>query len=77
MLEMPEGGEIRDLKPVGFTGWEGTMKRKPKLPIVFYAKVVGFEDSRAPSRNWQKKDVRIKVESGHNLELKELLEGLL
>lgn len=77
MFEIPEGGDIEDVKPVAFTAWEGTMKNQPTQPVVFYAKIVGFEDSRAPSRNWQKKDVRIKVEEESVPELKELLDKLL
>lgn len=67
-LEMPEGGDIDDIRAVGFTGWQGTLERKPRHTVRFYAKVIGFEDTRAPMRNWQTKTKQFVVDKKNALE---------
>ena len=78
MLEAPEGGDISEIRAVGFSGWEGTLKNEPTQPVRFYVKVIAFEDDNAPHRNWQKPTPKITVVDGHNArELYKKLETLL
>lgn len=61
LLEMPEGGDVTDVRAVGFTGWEGTLQNEPTKSVRFYAKVVAFEDTRAPERNWNMEKGKIEL----------------
>lgn len=51
-MQMQEGGEFRWMKYVHFTPCAITGDIHPHDPIRFYFKVVGFEDTIAPVRNW-------------------------
>lgn len=78
LLEMPEGGEIRQLRAVGFTGWPHTLKKEPKKPIRFYAKVIAFEDTNSPVRNWQIETDKIVINKHEKLKaLNKALDDLL
>lgn len=61
LLEIPEGGDINQIRAVGFSGWEGTLKNEPKYPVRFYCQVIAFEDENAPHRNWQIKNEKIVI----------------
>lgn len=52
LITLPEGGEIDEMNVVAFSGFASMGEADPRNPIRFYAKVIGFEDTRAPSRNW-------------------------
>ena len=78
MLEAPEGGDIDTIRAVGFSGWEGTLKRKPKHPVRFYVKVIAFEDENAPHRNWQVATNKIDVPEAKDAKaLYKMLQQLL
>ena len=79
MLEAPEGGDIDSIRAVGFSGWEGTLNRKPTQPVRFYVKVIAFEDENAPHRNWQVAESKIDVPEAKDAKAlwKQLEENLL
>ncbi len=52
LIEANEGAEFDDFKKTQFTAYKNKIDIEPKKPIRFYAKVIGFEDIRAPIRNW-------------------------
>lgn len=78
LLEAPEGGDIKDIRAVGFSGWEGTLQNEPTQPVRFYVKVIAFEDVNAPHRNWQVASTKIDVpEAKDAKELYKMLKTLL
>jgi len=54
MITLPEGGMIADAQVEAFDGFGITGDVFSHQNVVFYAKVVGLEDKKAPSRNWGK-----------------------
>lgn len=53
VLEGPEGASLEMLKTTILTSFGKTGDyRKDSKGIRFYAKVVGFEDDKCPTRNW-------------------------
>ena len=52
LIDLPEAGEMKDMKIRGFSGFARVGDIVSKQPIRFYAKVIGFEDIKAPKRNW-------------------------
>lgn len=51
-IDLPEGGELKDAVLKYFTGFASSGDYGETKEIRFYAKVVGFEDKRAPMRTW-------------------------
>ena len=47
-----EGAEFEDFRPMSFTAGTVTNNIGKEYQIKFYAKIIGFSDSRAPMRNW-------------------------
>lgn len=52
LIELPEGGDADFLNIVVFSAWACDSRIKARLPIRFYAKIIGFEDTRALIRDW-------------------------
>lgn len=52
LLSIPEGGNLGTLSGDDFSPWASTGDIDSTGTVRFFAKVIGFEDLRAPVRDW-------------------------